>query len=161
LKSKIKENKHRLSLNFYKGNVITTFTICILDRKPVFKYQYIVNEFANFLKESAEKYNCEILAYCFMPDHLHVTIKGSDENSDLYSAIVRFKQKSGYFLSRNIKYVRWQKDFYDHILRKDDDLERHIFYILGNPVRKNLVDAWDKYPFSWSILAQAKACGYR
>jgi len=61
-----------------------------------------------------------------------------------------FKQLSGYWLARLIPPVRWQKDFFDHVLRDDDELERQLRYVAGNPVRRGLAEGWHEYPFTGS-----------
>ena len=86
-----------------------------------------------------------------MPDHLHILVEGKNEDSDLWRSVVSFKQKTGYWLSKNMAGCRWQKDFYDHILRKEEDLKKHIKYILENPVRKGIVDNWYDYRFKGSL----------
>ena len=86
-----------------------------------------------------------------MPDHLHLILEGISEKSDLWKAIVMFKQQTGFWFSKNMEDVKWQKDFYDHIPRKDEDLKKLILYILNNPVRKNIVTRWQDYPFLGSI----------
>jgi hypothetical protein len=48
--------------------------------------------------------------------------------------------------------IKWQKDYYDHILRKKENLNIHIKYILNNPVRAGLVDYWKQYPYKGSTL---------
>ena len=63
-----------------------------------------------------------------------------------------FKQKTGFRLSKNKKGVIWQKDYFDHILRKDEVLEKHVKYILGNPVRAGLTKDWKAYPFKGSTV---------
>ncbi|MFZ2089614.1 MAG: hypothetical protein WAU47_13665, partial [Desulfobaccales bacterium] len=47
--------------------------------------------------------------------------------------------------------ISWQKDFFDHILRKDESLPVVIRYVLENPVRKGLVSDWRDYPFKGAI----------
>jgi len=54
-------------------------------------------------------------------------------------------------LSKNKEGIRWQKDFYDHIHRKDEDLKKHITYILDNSVRRGLIENWKEYPFKGSL----------
>ena len=61
-----------------------------------------------------------------------------------------FKQLSGHWLARNLSGVKWQKDFYDHILREEDELMKHLRYIAENPVRRGLVAEWNEYPFTGS-----------
>jgi REP element-mobilizing transposase RayT len=64
----------------------------------------------------------------------------------------RFKQRSSFWLAQNRPGIRWQKDFYDHILRRDEDLIRHVRYILANPIRAGLVTDWRQYPYRGSTI---------
>jgi putative transposase len=91
-----------------------------------------------------------VLAYCFMPDHLHLLIDGEDNESDLQKFISLFKQKSGYWYKQKYKRNLWQTSYYDHVLRKEEGLEQVALYILENPVRKGLVTDFRDYPFSFS-----------
>jgi hypothetical protein len=42
----------------------------------------------------------------------------------------------------------WQSSFWDHFVRRDEDLSRVIDYVLDNPVRAGLVAVRDGYPFA-------------
>ena len=112
----------------------------------LFKTFDIYHSMVDILLNSLQRSNCDAHIYLFMPDHVHLLIEGKSENSDLWQFMVDFKQKSGYWLSRNCGY-KWQKDFYDHILRKEEDLLKQVRYILGNPVRKGFVKNWKEYSF--------------
>ena len=147
----MKEKKHRLPLELYKGKIRATFTLCIKNSKPAFLENAIVHEFIDILKQAKEKHDCINWVYVFMPDHLHLILEGRSDTADLWKAIVLFKQKTGFWLSKNRKDIEWQKDFYDHIHRKDEDLKKHIRYILDNPVRKGLVNDWKDYEFKGSL----------
>lgn len=48
--------------------------------------------------------------------------------------------------------IRWQKDFYDHIIRDERELHRQIKYVLENPVRKGMVSDGRRYPFKGSTI---------
>jgi putative transposase len=43
----------------------------------------------------------------------------------------------------------WQRGFYDHALRKEEDAEKAAQYMVNNTVRKGLVNSWRDYPYSW------------
>ena len=147
----ISESKHRLSLDCYKGRVRITFTLCVKDRRQLFITKTLVDQFLAILKNTEEKYECINWAYLFMPAHLHLIMEGMSDRSDLWKMIVLFKQKTGFWLSQNAPEIQWQKDFYDHIHRADDDLKKQIRYILENPLRKKLVSDWKIYPFKGSL----------
>ena len=55
-------------------------------------------------------------------------------------------------MRKNYSESRWQKDYYDHVLRKEDNLDIHIKYILNNPVRAGLVEYWKQYPYKGSTI---------
>ena len=95
-----------------------------------------------------------------MPDHLHIVLEGDAENADLNKYISSFKQTSGYRYRQNVgqrfsadqKPKLWQPSFYDHVLRKDEDLLDVVRYILNNPVRKGLVRHYTEYMYSGSLV---------
>ena len=146
-----RERKHRLPLDYYEGRARVTFTFCIKEKKTLFTEKAVADKFLEILIEAKNKYNCKNWVYIFMPDHLHLILEGNSEKADLWKAVVLFKQKTGFWLSKNKKRIQWQKDFYDHIHRKDEDLKKHIIYILDNSVRKGLVKNWKDYPFKGSL----------
>ena len=135
----IREKRHRLQLECYQGRICVSFTLCVKDRSPLFLEPTIVNIFSELLVDSAKKFYCMIPAYCFMPDHLHIIVEGTQEEINLLRFINHYKQKTGFWMSKNQPGVSWQKNFFDHIIRKDENLQSMIRYILENPVRKGLV----------------------
>ena len=148
---KIRESKHRLLLDCYKGRARATFTLCIKDKIQIFTADTIVDQFLTDLKGVEVKYECINWVYVFMPDHLHLIMEGKSDKSDLWKMIVLFKQMTGFWFSKNTPGIKWQKDFYDHIHRKDEDLKKQIRYILENPQRKKLVNDWKMYPYKGSL----------
>lgn len=148
----IKERKHRLPREAYMGRVRCAFTICVSNRRSLFVTESIFRFMEEMLLDSLKKSACDAHIYLFMPDHCHLLIEGKSEESDLWQCVVDFKRKSGYWLASNHPLGEWQKDFYDHILRKEDDLAKQVRYILGNPVRKGLVEDWKAYLFKGSTL---------
>ncbi len=132
----------------YVGSYAYFITILIKDHAAWFNKTGIVNGLTNILTETARSEKFDILVYCFMPDHLHLLVSGADVNSNLKNFISLFKQKSGYWFKKNYKENLWHVSYYDHILRKEESIERVAMYILGNPVRKGLVSDYREYPFS-------------
>ena len=86
-----------------------------------------------------------------MPDHLHVILRGQEDTSDLLACMSMYKRLSGEWMSESDAEGRWQRSFYDRILRPTPEGRRQVLYVLLNPVRANLVtDPWT-YPFTGSI----------
>ena len=99
----------------------------------------------------------EVLAYCFMPDHLHLLLEAK-EDGNLIRFVKTFKQMSAYRHRQTFDQPLWQKGYYDHILRKEEDVCGVAQYICENPVRAGLVDSPDEYAF-WggTLLADLRA----
>ena len=101
-------------------------------------------------RESARVFAFEITAYCFMPDHAHILCVASSDASDLVSFVADAKQQSAYRFSKTVGGRLWQKGFYDHVLRDDQQMLAVVRYIVANPVRDGLTNATGEYPFCGS-----------
>ena len=44
--------------------------------------------------------------------------------------------------------IKWQRNYFDHRVRKDESLVEKADYILNNPVRARLVTCAEEWPFS-------------
>ncbi len=83
-----------------------------------------------------------------MPDHLHALLAFGREPG-MATVIGNWKK---YVAVRHR--IQWQRDFFDHRLRDDHELEEKASYILNNPVRKGLVASaeqwkWVYRPKTW------------
>ena len=143
--------EHRLAPELYTGIVRVSFTLCIKERRYIFTSPSIVDTCIDALRESLNTYDCKNWVYIFMPDHVHLVLEGRSEKANVLKAITLFKQKTGYWFSHNAPAIKWQKSSYDHIHRKEDDLVKHVRYILDNPVRKGLCHEWKEYPYKGSL----------
>jgi putative transposase len=101
-------------------------------------------------RQCAAKEQFAIVAYCFMPDHVHLLVRSSVEDADLRRFVTSAKQVTGYWFARSSRQRLWQEGFYDHVLRDQDDTIGVVGYILANPVRARLASAVGEYPFSGS-----------
>jgi putative transposase len=102
------------------------------------------------LRTCSEKHGFAVLAYCFMPDHLHLLVEGGSQ-SDLPQFVKDFKQQTAYAHRRSNSGVLWQKSYYDHILRAEEDVRDTARYIVGNPVRAGLATIASDHPHSGSF----------
>jgi putative transposase len=88
-----------------------------------------------------------ILAYCLMPDHIHVLLEGLTERSDLRRFVRIAKQRSAIRYSRHNGGRLWQEGYHDRVLRPDDDVLIFARYVLQNPVRAGLVEEIGDYKY--------------
>jgi putative transposase len=136
----------------YSGTYAYFLTILTKDHTAYFKEAEVIDSLIDILIETARLERFDVLAYCFMPDHLHLLVSGDDDNSNLMKFISLFRQKSGYWFKKNYNKNLWHISYYDHILRKEESIEDVALYVLENPVRRGLVSDPKEYPFSRLFL---------
>ena len=134
----------------YRGVAAYSLTLACADRRAVFADKSLVESCIETLRSCAEKHGFAVLAYCFMPDHLHLLVEGG-AGSDLPKFVKDFRQRTGYAHRLASGEALWQKSCYDHVLRHEEDVREAARYVLGNPVRAGLVLAAGDYPYSGSF----------
>ena len=87
------------------------------------------------------------LAWVVMPDHVHWLFQ-LGKNMDLSAAVKRFKACSARRVNGHLSQqgALWQKSFYDHALRQDEDIRDVARYIVANPLRAGLTKRIGDYP---------------
>jgi putative transposase len=99
----------------------------------------------------------EIIAYCFMPDHLHMLVEGTRPDSDGRRFFSLAKQYSGYMHAKLHGGRLWQRYGYEHVVRSDQTSRAVSRYILENPVRAGLVLTPGDWPCSGAPTASLAA----
>jgi putative transposase len=84
---------------------------------------------------------------CFMPDHVHALLQLDGHGRSLSEYVNKWKGQWTRRMSLPGEAPFWQRTFYDHWMRKGEDLE-YAWYIVANPVRKRLVHCWQDHPFT-------------
>ena len=135
----------RLSTFSYQGPYAYMVTLNTHRRARSFRRKDLVLLCQEEPVKAAERHRFVILAYCFMPDHLHLLLQGTQE-SRLIPFVQRFKQTTGYRFKERTGRMLWQRSFYDHVLRGEEDIGDVAEYIWSNPVRAGLVADRDDYP---------------
>ena len=81
-----------------------------------------------------------------MPDHLHWLFV--IQKSGLAEAMDRFKGSSARAINkrRGATGKLWQKSYYERAVRYEEDLKGIARYMIGNPIRAELVDSVSDYP---------------
>jgi len=146
-----KRRRTRLKDFVYQGEHTYFITICANDKQLYFNNDQAVSDILSQLKLEAEKVGFSIFAYCFMPDHLHLLLIGNEE-ANLIDFIKIFKQKTGFYFKQKNKVTLWHKGYYEHVVRKRENIIDIAAYILENPVRKKMVDDFRKYPYLGSLV---------
>jgi putative transposase len=139
----------RLKKEIYSNqSQIFSITICTKDRRPIFGKELWAKKIIETFETKPFRKNMESYAYCLMPDHLHLLV--SPKNGNLIDFIRRWKSYTANLLNKLGRDGScWQRGFYDHALRKDDDILTTAEYIVHNPVRQHIAKHWREYPYSW------------
>jgi putative transposase len=131
----------------------SSFIIPIIDSLNYYRYQY----------------DCKLLGYVIMPDHIHILIWPRDVK--IVADFMRdFKRFTSGRITRQVKlegkigwvekfeeagnetgradYKVWQDSFWGQNIYTQKFLEQKLNYIHMNPVRAGIVDEPTKYPYS-------------
>jgi putative transposase len=117
------------------------------ERKPMLIQN--IDLFWESLNKTKATLNFEILAWVVLPDHFHLLLTPSKcTPSDI---LHRFKLSYGALYRKRHELAGgrlWQRRFWDHIIRNEADLNRHIDYIHYNPVKHSLTQSPFNYPYT-------------
>jgi REP element-mobilizing transposase RayT len=144
--------RHRLAPSVYRDTSnVFSITLCTRPRRAVL----VDPPFARFairtLGDLRTRFRMPVWAYCLMPDHAHLLIGPSSWISATGLVGAWKSMTARYRGGSNGRRRLWQRSFYDHALRSEEDLRTVALYILHNPVRAGLVDDWREYLYSGSF----------
>jgi len=136
--SKLLRHKHPSSLFF-----ITSVTY---DRKP------ILVEHSDLLLSSIERMKGAVHftahAWVILPDHFHLILDVGAEDFSMIMQRIKLSFAADYRKRCGLKEGRvWQARFWDHIIRDQVDINRHLDYIHYNPVKHGLANV----PRAWKL----------
>jgi REP element-mobilizing transposase RayT len=145
------EIHHRHSIRLqgydYTNAGIYFVTICSYQRQHLFgninngeMEINAIGQFVSILWQKIPQYflNVELDAFILMPDHLHgiIVISESKEKSSLANIIQNFKSISSRKINRinkNSGVSIWQRNYYERIVRSEQELKNLREYIKNNP----------------------------
>ena len=79
-----------------------------------------------------------------MPDHLHMLISFPQSEKRLQTIISKWKEWTAKTLG-----ISWQRDFFEHRLRKEESFREKADYIFANPVRARLVEKGEDWTYTF------------
>lgn len=155
----------------YGGNAYF-FTVVTYNRLPIFNNENSTQILQASWKIIENRFPFETLALCILPDHIHTiwTLPENDQNYSTrwkgikYQFTKRYLSTIGPGEDRNLSRQKrgeaaiWQRRFWEHTIKDDDDLARHIDYIHFNPVKHGLVTEVDEW--QWSSFHRFVEEGY-
>ncbi|MCD6570428.1 MAG: transposase, partial [Deltaproteobacteria bacterium] len=135
--SKIRNRKQTHLSNFdYTNSAFMYFiTICTANKQSYFLNPSIARIISDELEFRKTNKEIKLFCYCIMPDHLHILLSLSDDYQKSLQAWVSTFKRYTARVTNELHAVSplWQKNFYDHIVRKEESLFSIVKYIVNNP----------------------------
>ena len=138
------------------------FTVTLSDRRSKMLTEHIELLRDAFRTVRRER-PFEIVAMVVLPEHLHAVWTLPERNDDYpgrwraikgrFTRLVRKDPGFRYAASRlrpdkRGEYGLWQRRYWEHTVRDENDLARHVDYIHYNPVKHGLVQNVADWPYS-------------
>jgi putative transposase len=148
------------------------FTVVTNGRRPLFRQEAAREALRQAWQETERSRPFETIAFCLLPDHIHALWQLPEGDADFsrrwaqikarFSRIARGSGRPGNPLTSSARPTReagfWQRRFWEHAIRAENDLERHMDYIHYNPVKHGL--ASDPADWEWSTFHRYVAEGW-
>ncbi|HVY23103.1 MAG TPA: transposase [Steroidobacteraceae bacterium] len=133
------------------------FTVNLADRSSTALVDH-VNELRNVIRRVRVLHPFEITAVVVLPEHLHCIwqLPPGDNDYPTRWSLIKAGFARGLPVTERIRTSRihkrergiWQRRYWEHQIRDDEDMLRHIDYIHYNPVKHGHVGLPIDWPFS-------------
>ncbi|MBR0784277.1 REP-associated tyrosine transposase [Bradyrhizobium iriomotense] len=132
--------------NFLPGGTYF-FTVTLFDRRSSLLIEN-VDALRDAFRVARKERPFEVDAIVILPDHLHVVMKLPLDDYDFAGRWRRIKGhfssallQAGVNLARhsNGELALWQRRYWEHTIRDEDDFARHVDYVHFNPVKHGYV----------------------
>jgi putative transposase len=137
-------------------------TIATLERRKIFNHPkslWILGKAVNGVKK---EFPFSLDAWVLIPDHLHTiwTLPKGDTNYGKRVGLIKAyfsKAAKAWFHDESVmnpsrrnrrETTIWQRRFWEHTIRDNEDLARHFDYIHYNPLKHGLVQRVRDWPYS-------------
>ena len=142
------------------------FTVVTFQRKKIFAEPENVKLLREAFRYVLDRHTFTIDAFVLLPDHLHCiwTLPQNDRDFSKRWRLVKsyftrkcnqkYKQTVGKARKHKKERAVWQRRFWEHLIRDEEDMIKHVEYIHYNPVKHGLVNApihWEYSSFHHSV----------
>ena len=138
------------------------FTVNTYRRQKVLIDDDVRNALRQGIEKARIRFPFEILAWVLLPDHLHCLWRLPEGDADYakrwgiikrhvsQSCDQRFNHEEELSDSRLKRKESglWQRRYWEHQIRDETDLARHVDYVHWNPLKHGLVDKIADWPYS-------------
>lgn len=138
------------------------FTVATHRRQPLLTHDDVRQALREGIRKAKERFPFKIDAWALLPDHLHciwTLPEGDADFSTRWGMIKRYvsqqcaarychSQRSSASRIRRKEAGLWQRRFWEHQIRDDEDYRRHVDYIHWNPVKHGYAQHVKDWPYS-------------
>jgi putative transposase len=138
------------------------FTLVVYQRQHIFSSPKPISLLTESIDRIKTYHPFNIEAYCILPDHIHFIWSLAEDDNNYSMRIAQIKRRFSkqfaeiFDLPKDISESRqkrkeltiWQRRFWEHWIRDENDLNRHIDYIHYNPVKHGLVSSVQDWKYS-------------
>jgi putative transposase len=145
--------------NYRRANIsagMFFFTVVLADRSSNLLIEEI-DRLRKVYRSVQERRPFETIAICILPDHIHALWALPEDDPDFstrwnlikggFSRGIEALPRSQSKRSKREKGI-WQRRYWEHAIRDDADLERHVDYIHFNPVKHGHATRVSDWPHS-------------
>ncbi len=144
-----KPRKNSLRLpNFDYASRCHFVTIVTKDRRKFFTDQKLAEAVIETLLHLREKQKFNLYSACLMPDHFHGLIGIGVSGLNLGKICGAFKSLSTKEFWKFRDGKLWQRQFFDHVIRNEQDFFETVKYIRLNPVKAKLIENWQDWKYT-------------
>jgi REP-associated tyrosine transposase len=141
--------------NFVPGGTYF-FTVTLSDRRSNLLVEN-VDALRDAFRTARDERPFEIEAIVVLPDHLHAIMKLPADDANFAG---RWRRIKGHFSTgllyagvqlrrdSNGELALWQRRYWEHTIRDEDDFARHVDYVHFNPVKHGYVQRVSDWPHS-------------
>ena len=162
------------------SNYIRTFlpggtffiTIVTYKRRPFLTTPTALQILKSAWRKTYRKMPFKLDAICLLPDHLHCLITLPENDSNFSKRIQMIKglfsiqylrsggEEGKRGISRKIKgeAAVWQRRFWEHTIRDEEDMQKHFDYVHYNPIKHSLVKS--VVDWEWSTFHKYVRLGF-
>ena len=146
----------------YEPGGMFFFTVVTHQRRRLFLHDKARSYLHDSIRQVQLKYPFKMVSIVLLPDHLHCIWKlpeGDEKFSTRWACIKKEfsklwvagggrEAKVSDARRKHREYGIWQRRFWEHRIRNEDDFIRHVNYIHYNPIKHCLVQCPHQWPHS-------------
>lgn len=143
---------------YYQSGGNYFFTLVTHQRNPILTTPDNIVRLKGAIKKVKHNHPFSLDAIVILPDHLHCILRLPNEDQDFSTRIRLIKRYFSMQIDTSINHRKekmvWQRRFWEHYIRNEEDWRTHMDYIHYNPVKHGFVRTvkdWQHSSFHYCV----------